>query len=84
MHEWPEWWNFEVAVSPHALDRMVDRNFTEIDVRIMLDEATGFAPALVPGRFCILTKWGGHPWEVIVEPDELAQLLVIVTAFRLE
>ena len=33
---WPEWWNWELELSPHLLKRMVDRRFTEVDVRRML------------------------------------------------
>ena len=37
--EWPDWWNFELELSSHLLKRMVDRDFTEVDLRAMLDRA---------------------------------------------
>ncbi len=40
---WPEWWDWELELSPHLLKRMADRGFSELDLRAMLDrqEATG-------------------------------------------
>jgi hypothetical protein len=34
--ECPDWWDWELELSPHLLKRMTDRRFTEIDLRRML------------------------------------------------
>lgn len=63
---------------------MEDRDFDEIALRNMLHNATGYEPDIVEGRYAIRTKHGGRPWEVIVEPDEDHELLVVVTAYPTE
>ena len=35
----PEWWDWDLEMSEHVLDRMEDRGFTETDVRSMLMSA---------------------------------------------
>lgn len=37
----PEWWAWELEITPHAEKRMEDREFSEIDLRGMLDAASG-------------------------------------------
>lgn len=39
--EWPSWWDWELEFSPHLLKRMIDRQFSEVDLRRMLEHATG-------------------------------------------
>jgi hypothetical protein len=63
---------------------MEDRDFTEIDLRRMMERATEYRLDIVPGRFVIPTNYAGASWEVIVEPDAERELLVVVTAYRLE
>jgi hypothetical protein len=84
MQDWPQWWDYEVALSPHLLDRMVDRDFSEADLRAMLGDAGGHRPSATAGRFVIATRYAGWPWEVVVEPDELERKLIVVTAYRVE
>jgi hypothetical protein len=36
---WPAWWEWEPEIGPHVEKRMLDRNFTEIDLRTMLAKA---------------------------------------------
>jgi hypothetical protein len=60
---------------------MADRDFDEIDLRTMLENASGFSPNVVPGRFTVHTRQSGQPWEVIVEPDDDDELLVVITAY---
>ena len=79
---WPEWWEWELELSPHLLKRMVDRRFTEVDLRRMLERASGHREdVVVDGRWVIETRHRGKPWEVIVEPDWALRLLVVVTAY---
>jgi len=61
---------------------MLDRQFNETDLREMLNDAENFRPDSLPGRWIIQTRYKDEPWEVVVEPDESAELLVVVTAFR--
>jgi len=63
---------------------MVDRDFSEVDLRAMLEEAADFRPDVEEGRWLIETALEGRPWEVIVEPDTTAERLVIITAFPAE
>lgn len=80
--DWPDWWEWELDCSnPHLLKRMVDRRFTEADLRDMLDRATDHEENHEPGRYAIQTTHNGRDWEVIVEPDADAELLVVVTAY---
>ena len=48
----------------------------------MLERATAFEPSVVEGRFMIQSLKSNRPWIVIVEPDNDASLLVIVTAYE--
>jgi hypothetical protein len=63
---------------------MEDRGFNEVDLRRMLEHASAHRPDILEGRFIIEARHGAQPWEVIVEPDELPQLLVVITAYPVE
>lgn len=30
---WPDWWEWEIDLTPHLLKRMEDRDFSEVDLR---------------------------------------------------
>ena len=60
---------------------MLDRRFTEVDLREMLHRARNHRAAVVEGRWVIETRHRNRAWEVIVEPDFDAKLLVVVTAY---
>jgi len=60
---------------------MDDRSFTELDLRAMLEAASGYRKDIAPGRWVIVAKRGRQRWEVIVEPDESVKLLVVITAY---
>ena len=62
---------------------MVDRRFTEVELRRMLEHAVDYSPDVVEGRWRIATRHGRKQWEVIVEPDSVRKLLVIITAYPL-
>jgi hypothetical protein len=57
------------------------RRFSEIDLRRMLQRASGYREDVVEERWVIETKHQRRPWEVIVEPDVDREVLVIVTAY---
>jgi len=71
-------------LSAHLLKRMEDRAFSEIDLRRMLEHASGHRVDILEGRFIIDVKHAGRPWEVIVEPDDVRKLLVVITAYPVE
>jgi Domain of unknown function (DUF4258) len=78
----PSWWSWELSFTSHAELRMEQRGVTEVDVRAMLEQATAFEPSVVEGRFMIHVARNNRPWIVIVEPDNDASLLVVVTVYE--
>ena len=78
---WPEWWTWELELTPHLLKRMEDREFNEVDLRQMLEHALSYRPDAVRGCWVIDARHGGRRWEIIVEPDGIEYLLVVVTAY---
>ncbi|NJL28344.1 MAG: hypothetical protein HC897_10885 [Thermoanaerobaculia bacterium] len=79
--EWPSWWQWEIGLNPHLLKRMEDRAFGEVELREMLEKAVGVVPDIVEGRWRVETRHAGRRWEVIVEPAEDIETLIIVTAY---
>ena len=75
----PEWWRWELTFTSHAELRMEQRG---VEVRAMLDRATGLEPSVVEGRFMIQARHSQRPWIVIVEPDADVNLLVVVTVYE--
>ena len=71
-------------MSPHLLKRMVDRRFSETDLRQMLERAKTYRRDVVKGRWVVVTRLRRERWEVIVEPDPGAELLVVITAYPTE
>jgi hypothetical protein len=67
--------------SPHLLKRMIDRRFNEPELRLMLEQATGYHADIDPGRWVIESIHHRGPWEVIVEPDPANQRLIVITAY---
>jgi hypothetical protein len=82
--DWPSWWEWELELTPHLEKRMSQRDFTEIDLRTMLHDATESRPDVEPGRWVIVTRHRSRKWEVIVEPDYGEKRLVVVTAYSPE
>lgn len=82
---WPDWWKWELELCDHLLERMIDREFTETDLRTMLDCAEGYrSNERYPGRFLIDTRHAEAKWVVSVEPDDQESVLVVITAYRVE
>ena len=63
---------------------MLERGFSETDLRLMLQDAFDWSSDKEPGRFVVHTRWEGRAWEIIVEPDLPDRRLVVITAFRLK
>ena len=60
---------------------MGDRRFTEVDLRRMIERARSYRRDAIEGRWVVATSHRRKPWEVIIEPDVEAQLLVVITAY---
>ncbi|GAC1545574.1 MAG: hypothetical protein NVS3B10_09630 [Polyangiales bacterium] len=83
--EWPDWWGWELELTPHLERRMEDRDFNEVELRAMLERAQSFRDdPSVEGRFIVTTTHRSRPWEVVVEPDREVLALVVVTAYGME
>ena len=77
---WPNWWEWDLELTPHLLKRMIDREFSEVDLRIMFADAREVEP--VPdGRYRIVTQRELRIWEIIVEPDFTDQVVLVITAY---
>jgi len=77
----PEWWSWEVELSPHLLKRMIDRRFNEVDLRLMFERASGYRIDVQPGRWVIETGLEGRRWEIIVEPEPADRILIVISAY---
>ena len=84
MIELPQWWAWVFEICPHAYRRMPQRGFTEVDLRGMLVAPERLEPDACPGRFLIHCRWHGRYWQVVVEPDHEAQIVIVVTAYSPE
>jgi hypothetical protein len=81
---WPAWWDWDLEIRHHLLKRMVDRGFSEVDLRSMLQVARRLRTGNRAGRWVVETSHESQPWLVIVEPDEVKRTLVVVTAFAVK
>ena len=82
--DWPQWWDWELELTSHLLKRMVDRGFSEVDLRSMMASAMSFRKDLQLGRWVVETMHASSAWEVVVEPDAADKLLVVITAYPVE
>ena len=78
----PDWWDFELELSPQLEDRMIERGFSEADLRLMIEVAQSLGVGKAPGRWIVRTSHLGEAWEVVVEPDELDRVIVVITAYK--
>jgi hypothetical protein len=78
---WPRWWEWELEISPHLVKRAMDRGFSELDVRTMLEHPKDWRPDVVEGRWIIVTTHCRRTWEIVVEPDGHTKRLVVITAY---
>lgn len=63
---------------------MLDRGFSEVDLRVTMERATGLYENAEPGRWVVETRHVPETWQVILEPDSNDRLLVIITAFPVD
>ncbi len=80
--DWPPWWDWDLKLIPHMKARLAKRQFTEIELRRMMEYATNFRPDVREGRWVIETRFRGRRWEVIVEPTPEEERLEVVTAYE--
>ncbi len=52
---WPEWWDWELEITPHVEKRMIQRSFTEIELREMLDRAKTLNLDKEIGRYVVVS-----------------------------
>lgn len=80
-----QWWDWPLTEpSPYLLKRMLDRRFSESDLREMLTLATVVEPDAEPGRWVAHTRSQGRDWDIVIEPQVDEQVLVVVTAYPLD
>ncbi|HEX9725681.1 MAG TPA: hypothetical protein VGC53_15485 [Vicinamibacteria bacterium] len=79
---WPPCWEWELKPIDHAFESMEKRDFTEIDLRRMMERATGYVRDIVEGRWVIETRRNRARWH-IVEPISEKEILEVVTAYEL-
>ena len=84
MPTWPTWWQWDLELSSHLFRRMADRDFNEIEVRRMLSVGSGLRSDVVPGRWIVATRHRRAAWEVNMEPEPDAQLVVVITAYPVD
>lgn len=60
---------------------MADRNFSELDLRTMLEHAKDYRSDIIEGRWVIVTSHRRRKWEVVVEPDLEEKHLIVITAY---
>ena len=77
----PDWWHWDLELSSHLLKRMIDRQFSEVDLRTMLQCATGHHANHEEGRFVVETSLDDRAWSVIVEPVFVEEVLIVITAY---
>lgn len=82
MLAFPEWWSWELSFTGHVEMRMEQRGVTEVEVRAMLERATGVRSSAVEERFVVDVRHESRSWIVVVEPDADAKLLVVVTVYE--
>lgn len=63
---------------------MEDRRFTEVDLRRMLEHATGYRPDVAAGRWTVSARHRRRVWEVVVEPLPGEKLLLVITAYPVD
>jgi len=64
--------------------RMSDRAINEVDLRVMLYNATDFRKSVNDGRWVISTRLRRVEWEVVIEPDFEEKVQVVITAYPVE
>lgn len=80
----PSWWEWKLALTRHAEQRMMERGVTEVALRAMLKWAQAIRRSEVEGRYVVEATHEGCAWEVVVEPDDELKCIVVVTVYARE
>ena len=80
----PDWWTWPLELTPHLEERMEQRGLTEIALRTMLAAPHGLDEDVVDGRWVVSCRRRAERWDVIVEPDEEDEVIVVVTTYRVD
>ena len=78
---WPNWWDDPLAFTPHALERMLERSVTEVEVRTALDDCEMLAPQHPRSTWIAKCRLEGRPRTFIVTPDTERHRLLVVTMY---
>ena len=78
---WPDWWDWELELTPHVEKRMTQRGFNELGLREMMQRALGLTQDTNTGRYVVDSTFRGTRWAVIVEPDPDTHTVIIITAY---
>jgi hypothetical protein len=62
---------------------MVDRGFTEVELRRMLQHASKLRRDIIPERWVAVARHKGKSWEIILAPDFDSEVTVVITAYPL-
>jgi hypothetical protein len=63
---------------------MINRGFSETDLRTILADATGYREDCEPGRYVIETRHDDQDWEIVVEPSADDETLLVISAWRVD
>ena len=77
---WPVWWDWDLELTPPVLKRMLDREFTEVDLRQMLEDASSLkrdVEEAMDRHFTSPPQGVGDRRE----PAEAEHVLVVITAY---
>jgi hypothetical protein len=66
----PEWWDWELELTPHIEKRMEDRGFNEVELRQVLERAAGFRDDVADGRFVIEARFQGRSGRWLSSPTK--------------
>jgi hypothetical protein len=80
--DFPEWWDWGLSFTAHFDLRSEERDVTELDIRAMLEQPKGLERSHVEGRFVIHVQHRRRPWIVVVEPNPIARVLDVLTAYE--
>ena len=81
--QWPLWWEWELELVSYLHTRMEEREFTEIELRRMMEHATGYHPdPSYEGRWLIRTRHQRQRCVIAVEPLLEKERLAVITIYR--
>ncbi|MEO0588300.1 MAG: hypothetical protein AAF078_11755 [Planctomycetota bacterium] len=81
---WPQWWQWDLSLSPRLSESLDDLGVSEPDVLTMLELADRFRPARVAGRYVVEAEHADTDWDVTIEPDTARGQVTIISAKPLD